>query len=168
MIEPETMLNFLKERRSIRTFQEKMITDREIEMILEAGRWTPSASNKQPWEFIIIKNKDILDKIAKTAIYGRFIRKAPLVIAIVGKIKQNPKWYVQDTSLASMSMMLMAWSLGIGTCWIGSMDRDKAKEMLGLGKDDFLLTVLPMGYVKGEIPRPTLRKDLEKITKTID
>ena len=168
MIEPETMLNFLKERRSIRTFQEKMITDREIEMILEAGRWTPSASNKQPWEFIIIKNNDILDKIAKNAIYGRFIRKAPLVIAIVGKIKQNPKWYVQDTSLASMSMMLMAWSLGIGTCWIGSMDRDKAKEMLGLGKDDFLLTVLPMGYVKGEIPRPTLRKDLEKITKTID
>lgn len=168
MIEPETMLNFLKERRSIRTFQEKMITDKEIKMILEAGRWTPSASNKQPWEFIIIKNKEILDKIAKTAIYGRFIRKAPLVIAIVGKIKQNPKWYVQDTSLASMNMMLMAWSLGIGTCWIGSMDRDKAKEMLGLGKDDFLLTVLPMGYVKGQIPKPTIRKNLEEIIKTID
>ncbi len=168
MIEPDVMLDFLKERRSIRNFLDKMISDKDIEMILEAGRWTPSASNKQPWQFIVIKNKEFLAKIAKTAIYGRFIKKAPLVIAIVGKIKQNPKWYIQDTSLVSMNMMLMAWSLGIGTCWIGSMNREKAKNELGLGKDDFLLTVLPMGYIKGDIPKPTLRKDLEKISKIID
>jgi len=167
MIQPEEMFKFLKERRSIRIYQDKMISDEEIEMILEAGRWTPSASNRQPWEFIVIKNKQFLAKIAKTAIYGKFVMRAPLAIAIVGKIKENPNWYIQDTSLASMQMMLMAWSLGIGTCWIGSMDRKKAKELLGLSKDDFLLTILPLGYYK-KIPKPTLRKELEDITRTIE
>ncbi len=163
MIEPNILLSFLKERRSIRNYQDKEIPDDEIEMILEAGRWTPSASNKQPWRFIVIKNKSVLQNISKTAIYGRFVRKAPLAIAIVGKIQENPNWYVQDTPLASMSMMLMAWSLKIGTCWVGSMDRVKAKQLLGLSKDDFLLTILPMGYIKGNVPNPTLRKELKEI-----
>ena len=95
-----------------------------------------------------------------------FIMKAPVAIAIVGKIRENPNWYVQDTSLASMQMMLMAWSLGIGTCWIGAMDREKAKELLGLDKKDFLLTILPLGYYK-RIPKPIIRKDLNKIVKEI-
>ena len=167
MINSKELLEFFKNRRSIRIYKDKPIPDEEIKMILEAGRWTPSASNKQPWMFIVIKNKEKIKKLTENAIYGKFIRKAPVVIAIVGKINQNPNWYIQDTSLASMNMILMAWSLGIGTCWIGSMDRKKAKENLGLGKDDFLLTVLPLGYIKGAIPKPTLRKSLDQITREI-
>lgn len=167
MIEPERMLEFIKHRRSIRNFEEKVIPEKELEMILEAGRWTPSASNKQPWNFIVIKDREILSKISQKAMYGKFIKRAPVAIAIVGKIKQNPRWYVQDTSLASMNMILQAWSMGIGTCWIGAMDRDKVKTFLNLGKDDFLLTVLPMGYIKGEIPKPTLRKPLSDILRNI-
>ena len=167
MIEPKLFLEFLKNRRAIRSFKEKKISDKEIEMILEAGRWAPSASNRQPWEFIVIKNEEKKQKLAKLARYGGFIADAPIVIAIIGKIKQNPRWYIQDTSLVSMNMMLMAWALGVGTCWIGSMDREKAKKILGLGEHDFVLTVLPMGYIKGEIPKPTYRKKLEKIVKEI-
>jgi len=167
LINPENFLQFLKDRRTIRSFQEKMIADKEIEMILEAGRWAPSASNRQPWEFVVIKNEVKKQELAKIARYGKFIEYAPLIIAIIGKIKQNPNWYIQDTSLVSMNMMLMAWALGIGTCWIGSMDREKAKEILELGKNDFVLTVLPMGYIEGEIPKPKNRKPLEKITKEI-
>ncbi len=66
-----------------------------------------------------------------------------------------------------MNMMLMAWALGIGTCWIGTMDRAKAKEILELGENDFVLTVLPMGYIKGEIPESTYRKGLDKIVKEV-
>jgi len=167
LIEPKLFLEFLKNRRAIRSFKEKKISDKEIEMILEAGRWAPSASNRQPWEFIVIKNEEKKQKLAKLARYGGFIADAPIVIAIIGKIKQNPRWYIQDTSLVSMNMMLMAWALGVGTCWIGSMDREKAKKILGLGENDFVLTVLPMGYIKGEIPKPTYRKKLEKIVKEI-
>ena len=166
-MDPENFLQFLKKRRSIRSFQEKMISEKEIQMILEAGRWAPSASNKQPWEFIVVKNEEKKQSLARTATYGKFIGTAPLIIAIIGKVNQNPRWYIQDTSLVSMNMMLMAWALGIGTCWIGSMDRDKVKEILELGKNDFVLTVLPMGYIEGEIPKPKSRKPLEKIAKVL-
>ena len=167
MIEPEEFLNILKSRRSIRAFQDKSIPEKEIGMILEAGRWTPSASNRQPWRFIVIRNKDILNKIARVTGYGWFIAEASLAIAIVGKIKTSPKWYIIDTSLVSMNMMLMAWSLGIGTCWIGSMNKEKARKILELGDNDYLLTVLPFGYIRGGIPEPTYRNPLNKIVKEI-
>jgi nitroreductase len=168
MINPEVFLKFIKERRSIRSFQDKSIKEEELEMILEAGRWSPSASNRQPWEFVVIKNKEILSKLSKSAFYGKFIKDVPVVIAIVAKTKTSPKWYLIDTSLVSMNMMLMAWSLRIGTCWIGAMNREKAKEIIGLGKNDHLLTILPFGYIRGEIPNPTPRKPLNKIVKYID
>ena len=168
MIDPEIFLEFLKGRRSIRSFQDKPIKEKELEMILEAGRWTPSASNRQPWEFIVVRNKEILKKLSKTAFYGSFIKTVPLLIGIVAKTKTSPKWYLIDTSLVSMHMMLMAWSLGIGTCWIGSMNREKAKEIIGLGENDHLLTILPFGYIEGEIPEHTSRKPLKKIVKIIN
>lgn len=163
IINPNDLLEFLKERRSIRFFQDKMISDEELEMILEAGRWAPSASNRQPWELIIIKNREILGKIAGR--YSRFLETVPVAIAIIGKPVKSPKWYVIDTSLVSMNMMLMAWSMGIGSCWLGSLNRDKVKELLELGPNDFVLTVLPFGYIKGRMPKPRLRKDLKKITR---
>jgi len=64
-----------------------------------------------------------------------------------------------------MNMMLMAWSLGIGTCWIGAMNREKVKKLLGLGVNDHILTVLPFGYIRGDIPEPKPRKPLNKIVK---
>jgi nitroreductase len=164
MIDPEEFLTFIKSRRSIRSFQEKLIPDKEIEMILESGRWAPSASNRQPWEFLVIKNRDMIEKVAKLSVYGKFIKEASVLIAIIGKTKISPKWYIIDTSLVSINMMLMAWALGIGTCWIGTLDRDKAKEILKLEIDDYLLTVLPFGYIKGEIPTRD-RKPLKKIVK---
>ena len=167
MINPEDFLEFIKNRRSIRSFQDKQVPDNEIQMILEAGRWAPSASNKQPWEFYVIKDKEILKEISKSAIYGRHIKRAPFAIAIIGKKTTSPNYYIQDTSLVSMTMMLMAWSLGIGTCWIGALNRKKVKLLLNLNENDYLLTVLPMGYIKGNIPKPTLRATLDQIKKEI-
>ncbi|MBN1214408.1 MAG: nitroreductase family protein [Candidatus Lokiarchaeota archaeon] len=167
MIEPDLFLNFIKNRRSIRDFTDKKISSKEIEMILEAGRWSPSASNRQPWNFIIIRNKEIIVALSKLTKYGQFIKQSCIVIAIVGIVRENPNWYVQDTSLASMNMMLMAWSLEIGTCWIGDLDREKAKELLGIKKEDSLLTILPLGYFKWDNPKKTYRKDLKEIIKEI-
>ncbi len=166
-MDPKEFLEFLKERRSIRAFQKEEIKEKHLKMILEAGRWTPSASNRQPWEFIIIKDKEILQKVSETAIYGKFFKRAPLAIVIVGKTSESPNWYKIDTSLVSMQMMLMAWSLGIGICSIGSMDREKAKKLLGINKEDYLLTILPFGYIRGNIPKPTLRKSLSQIMNEI-
>ncbi len=167
MINPENLLEFIKNRRSIRSFQDKQVPDNEVQMILEAGRWAPSASNKQPWEFYVIRDKEILKEISKSAIYGRHIKRAPFAIAIIGKKTTSPNYYIQDTTLASMTMMLMAWSLKIGTCWTGALNRKKIKLLLSLDENDYLLTVLPMGYIKGNIPKPTLRAALDQIKKEI-
>ena len=167
MVEPEEFLQFLKARRSIREFKDEEIPMEQIDMILEAGRWAPSASNLQPWEFIIIKDNEIFAKISKLAFYGKFIKEVPLAIAIVGKIRTSSKWYIVDTSLVSMNMMLMAHALGIGTCWIGALKREKVKKLLGLGENDYILTVLPFGYYRGDLPDPTPRKPLNKIIKRI-
>jgi len=167
MIEPNDFLEFLKKRRSIRSYQDKMIPDSEINMILEAARWTPSASNRQPWEFIIIKDREILKALSNIAFYGKFLANASIAIAIIGKVSTNPRFYIQDTTLASMNIMLMAWSLGIGTCWIGTLQRERAKEILNIEKNDYLLTILPLGYIEGEIPKPRLRKELKEIIKEI-
>ena len=167
MVEPEEFLQFLKARRSIREFKDEEIPIEQIDMILEAGRWAPSASNLQPWEFIIIKDNEILAKISKLAFYGKFIKEVPFAIAIVGKIRTSSKWYIVDTSLVSMNMMLMAHALGIGTCWIGALKREKVKKLLGLGENDYILTVLPFGYYRGDLPDPTPRKPLNKIIKRI-
>jgi nitroreductase len=142
MIDPKQFLEFIKSRRSIRAFESKDIPEEHIKMILEAGQWAPSASNRQPWEFIVVKNHEVREKLAKAASYGRFIKQASVVVAIIGKPKISPKWYIIDTSLVSMNMMLMAWAL----------DREKAKQVLELDKDDYLLTILPFGYIKGAIP----------------
>jgi nitroreductase len=164
MIDPNEFLNFIKSRRSIRSFENRVIPEDQIKMILEAGQWAPSASNRQPWEFLVIKKREMIEKVAMTTSYGRFIKQASILIAIIGKTKVSPKWYIIDTSLVSMNMMLMAWALNIGTCWIGAMDREKAKDVLELDKDDYVLTILPFGYIKGQIPTRD-RKSINEIVK---
>ncbi|MBN1802742.1 MAG: nitroreductase family protein [Candidatus Lokiarchaeota archaeon] len=89
MINPKKLLDLMKQRRSIRSFREEMPSDDEINMIIKAGRWTPSASNRQPWEFIVIKNKQVIQKIAATQSQG-FSIQAPFHVAIVGKKQESP------------------------------------------------------------------------------
>jgi len=157
-------LQLMKDRRSIRAFTTEPVSDEAVQMILEAGRWCQSASNKQPWRFIVIKDAVLIKKLCKMATYGNFIDKASVVLAIIANKKAAPKWYIYDTSMVSHQMCLMAWALGIGTCWIGAMDRIKAGDLLGLSKDEFLTTILPLG-VPASIPAPTSRKNLDDIIK---
>ncbi len=164
-MEPAQLLDIMKARRSIRKFKPDPVPDDAVHGILEAARWCQSASNKQPWRFIVVKNKDMIVKIATQATYGSFITQAPVLIAIVADT--TSKWHVHDTCMASHQACLMAWSLGLGTCWIGSMDRDKAGAILGLGKNEVLTTVLPVGY-PDESPRPTTRRKLASIVTTIE
>ncbi|RLF20947.1 MAG: hypothetical protein DRZ82_00685 [Thermoprotei archaeon] len=131
-------------RRSIRHYLPKPVEEEKLLKILEACRWAPSARNLQPWELIVIKDKSTLRKLAKLAPYGEFIAEAPLAIAVI--TDPRSKWHVVDGSLLTQNLMLAAWALGLGTCWIGTMDRDKAKEILGIPKDKHLLTIIPVGY----------------------
>jgi len=149
----------IKTRRSIRKYEEKDVPDKVIEKILEAGRWAPTASHKEPWYFIVIKDKKLLKVIAEEAAYGNFIKDASFAIAVV--TDPSSKWHEIDGALATENMTLEAWSEGLGTCWIGALDREKAKEILEIPEELHLLTVLPFGYPDEE-PTST-RKPLSEI-----
>jgi nitroreductase len=161
-------IKLLKERRSIRSYEQSPIDDEILTQILETTRWCMSARNRQPWTFIVIRNEDLIQKVAKECTTGPFIAGAPVLVAIVGDMDFSPNWYLHDTCFASLQLALAAWSFGIGTCWIGRIKRDNVKEILNLRTGDHLLTVLPLGYPKGGIPKAPPRKSLDEIVKYID
>lgn len=184
MIEPKEFLEFIMKRRSIRRYLEKPISDKDLNMILEAGRWAPSGTNIQPWEFIVIKNREILSQIyMKTKKFALPLRTAQLGIGIVGKISKYPRVYMTgkpietqkikeycltDCALAAMNMMLMGWSLNIGSCCIGSLDREYTNKILHMNNQDYLPYILALGYIKGDTPKPALRKNLNEICRFIE
>lgn len=165
---PEEILALMQNRRSTRQFESKPVPDEMVQKLLEAARWTQSACNYQPWRLIVIRNPQKLKAIAKLANYGHFIKDAPLAIAIVGDTKKSPKWYVYDTSMLAHQICLMAWSLGLGTCWIGSLDRDAAAKGLELNSHEFLTTILPIGFPKAGVTLSSTRKELKNMVTYLD
>lgn len=163
----DDLLELMKKRRSIRSYTDESVSDDDIKKILEAGRWCQSASNVQPWRFIVVKNSETIKKLSKCATYGKFVRAANVVIAIVADNVNAPKWYIHDTSMASHQMCLMISALGLGTCWIGSMQRKKAAKILDVDpKKEYITTILPIGHPLSH-PNPTQRKNFEDIVSYI-
>jgi nitroreductase len=118
--------------------------------------------NLQPWHFIIIKNKRTLKELGKLCISGRFIVDAPLGVVII--TEPSNKWHEIDGARAVQNMSLAAWNEGIGTCWIGAIDRDKVKEMLNIPKNLHVLTILPFGYPEEFIvKRRKIRRSSEEV-----
>lgn len=154
------IVDVMKERRSIRAFKEKDIKKKQIKKLLNAARWAPSAMNSQPWEFIIIRDERLQEKIAH--IKGQqFIAEAPVIIAFVTD-PETSRFHKIDGSLATQNFQLAAWAQGLGTCWIGTFDREKVKQLLEIPDHKHLLTVMPLGYPAEE--GESSRKPLEDIT----
>ena len=161
-------IRLLKERRSIRSYDSRPIDDEILTKILDAARWCWSAVNRQPWKFYVIRNKELISKVAKECTTGLFAAEAPVLVALVGDVDAQPNWYIQDLSFVSLQLALAAWTFGIGTCFIGNINREKVKKLLNLKERDYLLTVLPLGYPYGGIPKSRPRKSLEEIVEYLD
>jgi len=161
-------IRLLKERRSIRSYDSRPIDDEILTKILDAARWCWSAVNRQPWKFYVIRNKELISKVAKECTTGLFAAEAPVLVALVGDVDAQPNWYIQDLSFVSLQLALAAWTFGIGTCFIGNINREKVNKLLNLKERDYLLTVLPLGYPYGGIPQSRPRKSLEEIVEYLD
>ena len=158
------ILELIKTRRSIRKYKLDPIPEEEINKILEAGRWAPSASNRQPWRFIVLRSEETKGKLAETLTWGGFLSQAPLGIAVVinPRASNHP---VEDGAAATQNMLLEAHSLGLGACWIGaygSVNEESAKDILNVPDDERLLSVIVIGR-PAESPQSTRRK-LDEIT----
>ncbi|NIQ05654.1 MAG: nitroreductase [Candidatus Korarchaeota archaeon] len=154
------VMKTIKERRSIRNYKDKDVTRSQIKKLLDAARWAPSASNNQPWEFIVIRDKQIKAEIAR--IKGQqFIAETPVVIAFVTSPRTS-HFHKVDGSLATQNFQLAAWEMGLGTCWIGTFDRKKVKQLLNVPEEKHLLTVMPLGYPaeEGHSTRKPLQKSI--------
>lgn len=128
---------------AVRSFRETPVPEDGVREIVEAGRLTASGGNSQPWHFIVVENKDTLRELAALAPTGRYIAQAPL--AIVVAMSAGPL-AVSDTSRAIQSMILTAWSHGVGSNWVGFQRFDAVKPLLGIPADLEVLAILPFGY----------------------
>ena len=154
-------------RRSIRAYKDIEVEEDKISKIIEAGRLSPSASNRQEWKFVIVRNKDSKGKIAKAAYDQNFIAEAPAVIVAcateskaVMPCGQNA--YTVDLSIAVSYMILAAHELGLGTCWIGAFKEEEVKAVLGIPEHIRVVALFPVGY-PNQNPTSRPRKSIDQV-----
>ena len=130
---------------AVRSYTDQPIAETTLLKILEAGRLTASASNKQPWHFVVVQDPDTLTQLGEVlAKNGPYIAGAPLAIAVA---IEPTKLAISDGSRAVQSMVLAAWAEGIGSNWVGFAGMsDAAKPVLGIPDDYDLLAIVPFGY----------------------
>jgi nitroreductase len=128
---------------AVREYQDKPVPPETVRRIVEAGRLTGSSMNRQPWHFIVVQNSDTLRQLGALAKTGPYVAQAAL--AIVVAIQRTP-FAVSDGSRAIQSMMLTAWSEGVGSNWVGFMGMKEVKPLLGIPDDLDVLAIIPFGY----------------------
>lgn len=149
----------IRSRRSIRRYKDKQIPKDKLLTILEMARLAPSASNRQPWEFIIVQDKDTREKIAKGCKYGSFLSQCSAIIIGCGDVRVSSKWYALDTFISMEHIALAAIEEGLGTCWIGAFDEAELIELLKIPKNLKVVALMALG-VPDENPKPRSRKVL--------
>ncbi len=135
----------LQGRRTVRQFKPAQVPDATLTRILNAARWAPSSRNQQPWHLVVVRNKETLARIGRIVGTGSFIAEAPLAIAVVMESADQPQ---MDAGRALQQMEVMAWSEGLGTCFVTLTEdeREKIVKMLEIRAGMDLITVLPFGY----------------------
>jgi len=156
-------VDLILSRRSIRRYEDKDIPEEVLQQILETGRQAPSAANRQPIRFVVVNDHDILKNLCDN-LFTRFVKYAPLAIVGCADIKSflTGKWAVVDATIAMQNMVIAAWTLGIGSCWIGACDEKKVKEFLNIPDKWKVVAVLTFGY-PAEQPKQRKKKPIEKM-----
>lgn len=158
-----SLVDIILSRRSIRCYKKKSLPDDILKTILEAGRVAPSANNRQPWKFIVVTDKKLKRSLAKGR-WNWFIEDSAVTIVGCGYYgdEEARKWSTIDTTIALQSMVLAAWSMGIGSCWIGDFREDEVKSLLGIPEDWKVVCLISFGY-PDERPPARRKKNLDEI-----
>jgi nitroreductase len=157
----------ISQRSSVRGYKTTDVEEGELKKVLEAARLSPSASNRQDWKFIVVKNKETKRKLAKAAFGQSFIGEAPVVIVACGTDSNavmacGQPTHTVDVSIACAFMILQACELGLGTCWIGAFSEDETKKILNIPEHVRVVAVIPLGY-PNQTPSQKFRKSLNEI-----
>ncbi|MGN0017266.1 MAG: nitroreductase family protein [Candidatus Avelusimicrobium sp.] len=171
------LIDAINTRRSVRKYQDKPVEREKINACIEAARLAPSACNSQPWHFIVIDDPKVKEAFCKEAFSGvynmtKWAEKAPVLIAAVsdkgsftsriGNFFRRTEFYLVDQGIACEHLVLRAWDLGLGTCWIGWLNSDKAEKFFKLPKGKKIEHLISLGY-PAEEPNARPRQTFENI-----
>ena len=151
----------IRKRRSVRNYTGEPIPRAHLEQIVEAARWAPSGYNKQPWEFVVVTRREVIEQLAAAA---NWMDKAGAIVAVV--IDPTAKFWIEDGSAAIVNMLLAATALGYGSCWLEGYTlrmEDELKRLLNIPDSRRLLSLVPLG-VPVEWPEQT-KKSLDEVLR---
>ncbi len=135
---------------AVRRYLDRAVPETIVQRIVEAGRLTGSAMNLQPWQFIVVQDRDTLRRLGALARSGPYVAEAPLAIVVV---IDRSGYAVSDATRAIDSMMLTAWAEGVGSNWVGFGNLEKVNALLGIPSERDVLAILPFGYPADRIGR---------------
>lgn len=163
------VLDVIKERGSIRRYTTAPIPERDLHTILEAARLAQSAANRQPWQFILVTDKAVKERLVDAAHWpdrppqSSVSTAAAVLVCLADPEVSRPvgpfNGFLIDLAIAIENMALTAWELGIGSCWIGAFQEDRVKTLLAIPENLRVVSLLTLGY-PDEQPRPKTRKSL--------
>lgn len=160
----------IKERRSVRAYAKKEVSEKDVEKLIHAARWAPSAGNIQPWEFIIVTDAKMRQRLGETALQQTFIKEAPVIIVVCANEVRSSRDYgsrgaklycLQDTAAATQNMLLAAHALKLGACWIGAFNEEKVRRIMNIPDSVRPVAIVPVGH-PAEKPRAPPRRSIRE------
>ena len=159
-------MNILPEivnRRSVRKYTDQDVSEEQVAALIEAARLAPSGSNKQPWDFIVIRSRALREKICKIDHGQQWMLAAPVFIACIGNERYRGdgdlERVIRDSAIATEHILLQAEHMGLGTCWTGWYVQDEMRAMLGLDDHCYVVGIVTVGY-PAEKPAAQPRREI--------
>jgi len=160
-----SLLDLIRQRRSVRDFRDQPVEREKIMACLEAARLAPSACNSQPWKFIVVDDPELKNRLSQVAFNGvysinSFCQKAPVIVVVIsekgkfitqiGGMFRGTRYYLIDIGIAIEHFVLQAEELGLGTCWIGWFNERAVKQVLNIPQYKKIDILIALGYYDRE------------------
>jgi len=164
----------IRTRRSVRIYDRKDVPTDLIEKMLECGTMAPSTGNTQPWEFIVVKDRETKNKLFDASLKQEHVRDAPVVIIVCANLEKSKQRYkergeklysIQNTAACIQNMLLTAHDLGLGTCWVGSFEEKEVSTILEIPKKLRPIAIITLGFpLEYEKPTKTERSPYKNVS----
>ena len=158
MSENSSILEVIHQRKSVRNYTDKKVSEEQLKTLVRAGMAAPTAVNKQPWSFVVVNDREILDKLGNELPYAKMLKGAPAAVIVCGDLSKalegwEQEFWIQDCSAATENILIAAEAIGLGAVWTAAYPaKDRMKtvtDILSLPKHIIPLNVIPVGYPKG-------------------
>lgn len=161
-------LEVVKNRRSIRRYKPDRVSDETVYRLIDAARHAPSADDIQPWEFIIVRDRQVKEELSSTHAWSYFVKDASVCIVALGNERLSPSYFAIDTTCAIENLLLTAHSPGLGACWVAVYDphnpnyENHVRKVLNVPSHLRIIAMIPIGY-PNERARPRTLREINEI-----